>query len=120
MAETNENANKRAHSRVPVEVLVNYRLMQGEKVLGVPFEKQTTEKTSKTINVSLGGMLISADQHLKVKDYLRLDISLPNRADPFTVFAEVAWADEKGVGLRFVAVQEEDRESLETYLKTNQ
>jgi len=110
---------KRIHPRVSVKIPVKYRLIEDQKELDSVFERRKREQTSNTMDVSLGGLYIVAEQVLKVGSILRLDISVPNRPSLISAFAEVVWANETGGGLHFLAMREEDVESLKAYLTKN-
>ncbi len=110
---------KRIHPRVSIKIPVKYRLIEDQKELDSVFERRKREQTSNTMDVSLGGLYIVAEQILKVGSILRLDISLPNRPALISAFAEVVWANETGGGLHFLAMREEDMEFLKAHLNKN-
>ena len=107
---------KRIHPRVSIKIPVKYRLIEDQKELDSVFERRKREQSSSTMDVSLGGLYIVAEQILKVGSILRLDISVPNRPSLISAFAEVVWANETGGGLHFLAMREDDVESLKAYL----
>ena len=116
MPEANMFVEKRIHPRVSVKIPVKYRVIEDQKELETVFERKKREQTTRTMDVSLGGLYIVADQVLNIGSILRLDISLPDRASLISAFAEVVWANETGGGLHFLAMKEDDAESLKTYL----
>jgi hypothetical protein len=59
-----------------------------------------------------------ADQALKLDSLLSLKITLPARTEVISAFAEVVWSNEKGAGLRFLAIKEQDINALAEHLKT--
>src|SRR5579871_4322414 len=116
MPEANMFVEKRIHPRVSVKILVKYRVIEDQKELETVFERKKREQTTRTMDVSLGGLYIVADQVLNIGSILRLDISIPERASLISAFAEVVWANETGGGLHFLAMKEDDAESLKNYL----
>lgn len=116
MPEANMFVEKRIHPRVSVKIPVKYRVIEDQKELETVFERKKREQTTRTMDVSLGGLYIVADQVLNIGSILRLDISLPERASLISAFAEVVWANETGGGLHFLAMKEDDAESLKFYL----
>ena len=116
MPEANMFVEKRVHPRVSIKIPVKYRVIEDQKELETVFERKKKEQTTRTMDVSLGGLYIVADQMLNIGSILRLDISLPNRPSLISAFAEVVWSNETGGGLHFLAMKEEDVESLKTYL----
>ncbi len=116
MPEANMFVEKRIHPRVSIKIPVKYRVIEDQKELETVFERKKREQTTRTMDVSLGGLYIVADQILNIGSILRLDISLPEKASLISAFAEVVWANETGGGLHFLAMKEDDAESLKTYL----
>jgi c-di-GMP-binding flagellar brake protein YcgR len=116
MPEANMFVEKRVHPRVSVKIPVKYRVIEDQKELETVFERKKKEQTTRTMDVSLGGLYIVADQILNVGSILRLDISLPEKSSLVSAFAEVVWANETGGGLHFLAMKEDDVDSLKNYL----
>lgn len=116
MPEANMFVEKRIHPRVSVKIPVKYRVIEDQKELETVFERKKKEQTTKTMDVSLGGLYIVADQLLNIGSILRLDISLPEKSSLISAFAEVVWANETGGGLHFLAMKEDDVEFLKNYL----
>jgi c-di-GMP-binding flagellar brake protein YcgR len=114
--DANMFVEKRIHPRVSIKIPVKYRLIEDQKELDSVFERRKREQSSSTMDVSLGGLYIVAEQILKVGSILRLDISVPNRPSLISAFAEVVWSNETGGGLHFLAMREDDVESLKAYL----
>ncbi len=119
MPEANMFMEKRIHPRVSVKIPVKYRVIEDQKELETVFERKKKEQTTRTMDVSLGGLYIVADQILNVGSILRLDISLPEKSTLISAFAEVVWANETGGGLHFLAMKEDDVEFLKNYLIKN-
>ena len=106
----------RLHPRISVKIPVKYRIIEDQKELESVFERKKKEMTTKTVDVSLGGLYIVADQSLNIGSILRLDITVPGKTTMVSAFAEVVWSNETGGGLHFLAMKEEDVEFLKTYL----
>lgn len=116
MPEANMFVEKRVHPRISVKIPIKYRLIEDQKELETVFERKKKEQTTRTMDVSLGGLYIVAEQLLNIGSILRLDISLPGSASLISAFAEVVWSNETGGGLHFLAMKEDDVESLKNYL----
>lgn len=116
MPEANMYVEKRIHPRVSVKIPVKFRVIEDQKEIETVFERRKKEQTTQTMDVSLGGLYIVADQLLNVGSILRLDISLPEKNGLVSAFAEVVWSNETGGGLHFLAMKEEDVEFLKGYL----
>jgi c-di-GMP-binding flagellar brake protein YcgR len=119
MPEANMFMEKRIHPRVSVKIPLKYRVIEDQKELETVFERKKKEQTTRTMDVSLGGLYIVADQILNVGSILRLDISLPEKSVFISAFAEVVWSNETGGGLHFLAMKEDDVEFLKNYLIKN-
>ena len=116
MPDANMFVERRVHPRISVKIPVKYRVIEDQKELETVFERKKKEQTTRTMDVSLGGLYLVAEQMLGVGSILRLDISLPEKSSLISAFAEVVWSNETGGGLHFLAMKEEDVESLKTYL----
>lgn len=116
MPEANMFVERRVHPRVSVKIPVKYRVIEDQGELATVFERKKKEQTTRTMDVSLGGLYLVADQLLNIGSILRLDISLPEKTSLISAFAEVVWSNETGGGLHFLAMKEEDVESLKGYL----
>jgi hypothetical protein len=116
MPEANMYVEKRVHPRVSVKIPVKFRVIEDQKEIETVFERRKKEQTTQTMDVSLGGLYIVADQLLNVGSILRLDISIPEKNGLVSAFAEVVWSNETGGGLHFLAMKEEDVEFLKGYL----
>lgn len=116
MPEANMFVEKRIHPRVSVKIPVKYRVIEDQKEIDSVFERRKKEQTTKTMDVSLGGLYIVADSVLNIGSILRLDISIPAKVSIISAFAEVVWANETGGGLHFLAMKEEDVDALKNYL----
>jgi PilZ domain len=110
--------NKRANPRVQAHIQVTYLVMKGQqKDRGIQ-DLIANTKTAETVDASLGGMLLGGHPDLNAQDLVTLKFSIPGRAAPFSSFAKVAWVNAAGAGLTFVSMTDEDRKSLEVYLKS--
>ncbi len=116
MPEANMFMEKRVYPRVSVKMPVKYRVIEDQKEIDSVFERKKKEQTSRTMDLSLGGLYLVADQTLAVGSILRLDISIPSQSSLISAFAEVVWSNETGGGLHFLAMKEEDVESLKNYI----
>jgi c-di-GMP-binding flagellar brake protein YcgR len=117
MPEANIFIEKRIHPRVSAKIPVKYRVIEDQKEIETVFERRKKEQSTRTMDVSLGGLYIVAEQALNVGSILRLDISIPTHSNLISAFAEVIWANETGGGLHFLAMKEDDVESLKAYLQ---
>ena len=111
---------KRVHPRISVKIPVKYRIIEDQKELESVFERKKKEMTTRTVDVSLGGLYIVADQTLNIGSILRLDITVPGKNSLVSAFAEVVWSNETGGGLHFLAMKEEDVEFMRTYLSSQE
>lgn len=116
MPEANMFVEKRVHPRVSVKIPVKYRVIEDQKELETVFERRKKEQTTRTMDMSLGGLYIVAETILNIGSILRLDISLPEKTSLISAFAEVVWSNETGAGLHFLAMKEDDVENLKNYL----
>jgi len=111
MTDNKSYLEKRVHSRIPVKIPVQYRLVQDPKEL-----ENLKGQTALAKDVSLDGMFIKTAEAAKVGDVIRLDISVPEKSKQLFAFAEVVWVNETGAGLRLMLIASEDKEDLKSYL----
>ena len=67
--------------------------------------------------MSLDGMRISLDPSLSVGNVLKSEIFLLDQKASIDVYAEVAWIDDKGAGIHFLLMVNDERESLLHFLE---
>jgi len=108
---------KRIHARIPVKIPVKYRLMEGDNVFCNHEEWHRREKSTFTLDMSLDGMRISLDPSLSVGNVLKSEIFLLDQKASIDVYAEVAWIDDKGAGIHFLLMVNDERESLLHFLE---
>jgi hypothetical protein len=117
MSEKNMFSEKRIHPRVPMEFPVKYRLIEAPMESGSISEMRKREVNTQTMNVSLGGMYIVAEQRLDKGSIITLNFSLPNKPGNLSAFGEVVWTNNYGGGVHFLALKEEDMKILQTTLE---
>lgn len=120
MPEANMFLEKRVHPRVSVKVAVKYRVIEEQREIESVFERKNRDKTSQTLDVSLGGLYLVADQVINVGSILRLDIDIPGQSSKVSAFAEVVWSNDSGLGLHFLAMKDGDVDTLKNYLSQAQ
>lgn len=118
MPEANISFNKRAYPRVPAHIPVSFLVMKEHKDLKDIRELIERTKTVQSIDASLGGLKFDGNHGLSQGDILTLKLSIPTKAAPVSAFAEVAWVNASGVGIRFLTMKEDDLKSLDLYLQS--
>ena len=116
MAQSNMFVEKRAYPRVALEIPLKCRLMEGAINAESISDMRKKTISSKSIDVSLGGMYILAEKPLDVGTGMALDFSLPENPARLSAFAEVVRAKEEGAGIQFLALKEADMKSLKATL----
>jgi hypothetical protein len=107
--------NKRVHPRITLKIPVKYRLIEDQEEIKTVREGPKKGQTSQTMDVSMGGMYLVADQIPSVGSVLWLELTLPKLSRAVSAYAEVIWVNATGGGLHFEVVQEEDFEVLKDY-----
>jgi type IV pilus assembly protein PilZ len=94
----------REHPRAPIELRVDYR-------------KLNSFFADYTRNISKGGTFIKTARTLPAGTRFLFKLSLPGRAEPFTLSGEVVHAraegEDAGMGIRFVWAADEERRAFE-------
>lgn len=75
--------DRRKHKRYKRALNVKYTCAKGPLIV---------ESTSKSKDISAGGICLPLDDALKVSDRVRLAITLPWRRNPLDAIAKVVWA----------------------------
>ncbi len=118
MTEASLFLDKRVHPRVAVKIPISFKVIEEVPEANNIREMGNKLKFAQTLDTSLGGMYVVTDDHtLKIGDILSLKINLPNHTDPLSAFVDVAWANETGAGLQFLAIKDEDLNSLKVHLE---
>lgn len=112
MAEQKSYLEKRAKSRVPVKIPVQYQLVEDPREL-----QNFHSRTALAKDLSLEGMYIKTDKTVQIGDVFRLDISVPEDSRQLFAFAEVMWVHEGGAGLKLMLMATEDATFLKKYLE---
>ncbi len=94
---------KRVHSRIPVKLPVQYRLVDNPE----PVEK-FKGKVGLAKDLSLEGLFIKIAPDKS--------ITLPEISKHLFAYGEVAWANRTGAGVHLMLMPEEDRQFLRAYL----
>lgn len=99
--------NHRYSERIPVE---GAAVFLGEKICG----------EGRVIDVSLPGCLMESPEVVKVGDYMRLRLFLPDQAAPLDVpLAVVRRVEGSFIGLEFIRSSDEDQARLTRYVRRN-
>jgi hypothetical protein len=117
MAKGNIFLDKRAHDRILVRLPITFKVMDESTQEKEPQDGGKIQRDAQILDASLGGMYIISEEALKPGDHLNLKLFLHPKEDHLKILADVVWVDHSGAGLRFVAMEQEDVNKLESYLK---
>jgi c-di-GMP-binding flagellar brake protein YcgR len=109
---------RRQFPRVQRTIPIRFRVIDDQKELATLMERRKRDQKSETIDLSEGGVFMTAPELMTVGSIIRLDIQLGGAPDALSAFAEVVWANESGCGLRFLAMKEEDAAKLKTFIES--
>ena len=112
MADQQSFLEKRAKSRKPVKIPIQYQLVEDPREL-----EQFHSRTALAKDLRLDGMYIKTDKTIQVGDIFRLDISVPEDSRQLFAFAEVMWVHDGGAGLKLMLMASEDAAFLKKYLE---
>jgi len=79
--------------------------------------------TNPALNISTGGVCITANRPIKDGTWIGLRFSIPGSEDPIRAEGKVAWCQRKGdsgrwmVGIRFTKLKDADRERIESFVR---
>jgi CheY-like chemotaxis protein len=99
---------RRRSLRIPVQVPVQLRIMNGLQMGGI------------LMDLSEDGMEVLSPQPLNPSSYLSLEFNLPDDGAPIHAQGEVAWASPNGqAGVRFINLSDTLRDSLAAWVAAN-
>lgn len=107
---------RRVHPRVSVMIPISYSVMEAEKEIASALEERRMERHGHTLDVSLGGLFIMSEHPLKEGEILDIRITIPGLNNILSATTEVVWSNEKGGGVRFLRMKEEEMKTLKAYL----
>jgi c-di-GMP-binding flagellar brake protein YcgR len=107
---------RRVYPRISLKIPVVFRVLDDQEEIKSVIELRKKEKHGHTMDVSLGGLCIVTDQPLREGSILSLEITIPDLAKALKAMAEVVWSSESGGGIRFLTMDENDMETLKSYL----
>jgi c-di-GMP-binding flagellar brake protein YcgR len=107
---------RRVYPRISVKIPIVFRVLDDKAEIKSILDLRKKEKHGHTMDVSLGGLCVMSEQPVQTGNVLRLDISIPDTSKSLKAMAEVVWANDTGGGIRFLAMDEADIETLKSYL----
>jgi hypothetical protein len=111
--------DKRNHARVNCHIPVKLRNMDPEDMplRGGSLRPQTLQ--SFISDISLGGAFLEFPGALKPGKLYHLQVEMPKPYAYLVAFIEVRWANDKGGGIQFLAIQEERLKDLKNFIQTH-
>jgi c-di-GMP-binding flagellar brake protein YcgR len=116
MKEAKLLVEKRVYPRISAKLLVKYEILEDQKKIQTLHERKNFEKSTNTVDLSLGGAFVLLDERLALGSVLRLNIKFSEDNLSVSVYADVTWANETGCGIRFWAMKDADMVILKSYL----
>ncbi|MGD0566437.1 MAG: PilZ domain-containing protein [Candidatus Goldiibacteriota bacterium] len=110
---------RRRNKRVDKKCKVKYKLINGEEETR-EIRMAAVKLSGESFDISLGGIRAEGPINARHGDIIRLEVTLDNRKDPITTFAEVKWIkgsdDVKTFGLEFLILKDADKALIEEIL----
>lgn len=108
----------RQYVRIPYKHILNWKI----------FNQDTSAEGAKDIyvksgNLSVGGVLVASLETFEPGSVLGLRVSIPDQAEPLTIYVEVIRSDKTDQGmietaLKFQQMTEHDKSSIEKLVQT--
>jgi|SRR5579859_396700 len=108
---------KRVHPRISAKIPITYRIFEENLEIKSLLERAEKNKTTHTLDVSLGGLFIFSKEPVTERSLMKLEMSIPDNPSKLRAMAEVVRSNESGTGVRFLAIEEEDVQFLKVYLE---
>ena len=97
-----------------------------ERELDVEVSFEGKKQTSRTKNISLGGLFVEPAASLPIGTTVQLRFQLPTQPEPVEVAGDVRWVikqegpnDKNGVGIRFQGLRARDVWALNRYFQSS-
>jgi uncharacterized protein (TIGR02266 family) len=95
-----------------------------ERQLDVEVVSDGKKQTSRTVNISLGGLFLDATTPLELGTTVQLRFQLPTQPEPVEVAGDVRWVVKKegphtGIGIRFQGLRARDVWALNQFFQTS-
>jgi len=110
--------DRRQYIRIPYEHILNWKIFNQEKS-----EEGPKDIFVKSGDLSVGGMKVTSLETFEPGSVLGLRVSIPDQAEPLTIYAEVIRSDKTDQGmietaLKFQQMTEQDKSSIETLVQS--
>ena len=94
-----------------------------ERQLDVEVVSEGKKHTSRTVNISLGGMFLDSAALLDIGTTVQLRFALPTQPEPVEVAGDVRWVIKRegahnGIGIRFQGLRARDVWALNQFFQT--
>ncbi len=97
-----------------------------ERQLEVEVQFEGKKQTSRTQNISLGGLYLESASSLTIGTTVQLRFQLPTQPEPVEVAGDVRWvvkkdgaAEQTGIGIRFQGLRARDVWALNRYFQSS-
>ena len=95
-----------------------------ERQLDVEVVSEGKKHTSRTVNISLGGMFLDSAAPLEIGATVQLRFALPTQPEPVEVAGDVRWVVKRegshsGIGIRFQGLRARDVWALNQFFQTS-
>ena len=97
-----------------------------DRALEVEVQFEGKKQTSRTMNISLGGLYLESASPLPIGTTVQLRFQLPTQPEPVEVAGDVRWvvkkeglADQSGIGIRFQGLRARDVWALNRYFQNS-
>ena len=111
--------DKRAYPRVPCRIPVKLRNMDPDDIPQGTLPQRPQTLHSFISDISLGGAFLELSGLLKAGKLYHLQVEMPKPYSYLVAFIEVRWANDKGGGIQFLAIQEERLKDLKNFIQTH-
>ncbi|MCH7590862.1 PilZ domain-containing protein [PVC group bacterium] len=113
----NPENDRRQYVRIPYKHILNWKIFnQDESVEG------SKDMYVKSGNLSVGGVVVTSLETFEPGSILGLRVSIPDQAEPLTIYAKVIRSEKNDQGmietaLKFQQMTEHDKSSIETLVR---
>jgi len=84
--------------------------------LTVDYQSQNSEHSEHILDIGTGGVFIETTEPIAVGQELSLNFTFPDSQDKIKVNGEIVWRNTKGIGVKFIGINQQQVDEIKTYI----
>jgi len=84
--------------------------------LTVDYQTQDNDHSEHILDIGTGGVFIETTEPIAVGQELTLNFAFPDSQDTIKVDGEIVWRNTKGIGVKFIDINQKQIDKIKTYI----